>query len=67
MLELVKGVNCIECQHLHLPNPVEDNYICLRTMEKLVHELDESIQCRGFEEIQALWNPKYVEKYQSYE
>jgi hypothetical protein len=67
MLELVTGVNCIECQHLHMPNPVEDNYICLKTLEKLVHELDELIQCQGFEEIQATWIPKYVKECRSYQ
>ena len=67
MLKLVTRVNCVECQYLHMPNPVEENFLCLKTMEKVVHELDESIQCQGFIEIQTNWPPKYVEACRSYE
>ena len=67
MLKLGTRVNCVECQYIHMPNPGEEIFLCLRTMEKIVHEIDESIQCRGFEEIQINWAPKYVEQLGNYE
>lgn len=56
--------SCLECQHLHRPNPVEDHFVCLRSLVKVVHELDEPQGCGGFEELKALWVPlRTVEGY----
>ena len=38
-------INCLECQYLHRPNPGEDIYLCLRTLENIIHEIDEYILC----------------------
>lgn len=58
------GASCIECQHLHRPNPVEDRFMCLRSLETVHHELDEPRGCGGFEELKAFWVPlKTVEGY----
>ena len=54
-------VNCLECQHLHNPNPGEDKYLCLRDLAQVKHELDEWIICEGFEEILTYWTPLYIE------
>ena len=54
-------VNCLECQYLHNPNPVEDKYLCLRDLVEIEHELDEWIVCIDFEEIRSYWKPLYLE------
>jgi hypothetical protein len=53
-------VCCLECQHLHQPNPDEDSLICLRTLQPIVHEIDYEIECSGFEYIDSYWEPVYV-------
>ena len=56
------AVCCLECQHLHRPNPVEESFLCLRSLENVTRELDESNGCEGFEEIKAFWSPRFVER-----
>ncbi len=51
------GITCLECQHLHRPNPVEDIFMCLRSLRLVEHELDEGVVCGGFDEIAAEWAP----------
>lgn len=55
-------VCCLECQYLHRPNPDEDSFLCLRSLEAVTHELDEPAGCNGFEEIMAYWVPRFVER-----
>jgi hypothetical protein len=59
-------VNCLECHYLHRPNPNEDQYLCLRALEKIFHEIDMHMTCIEYEVIRALWKPVYVEEYQNY-
>lgn len=54
-------VNCLECQYLYRPNPDEDIFMCLRSLQMVTHELDEPFVCGGFEELKVHWNPWYVE------
>lgn len=65
MLELVQ-VSCIECRYLFMPNSDEDQYLCLRTLERIIHELDDMIACGGFEEILEVWKPSFIEELCSY-
>lgn len=51
---------------LHQPNPVEDQYLCLRTLREVRHELDEPIECRGFKLVPYVWVPTFVGKAKSY-
>ena len=51
---------CLECQYLHQPYAAEDNVICLRTLETILHEVDFEIKCTGFEEIKSHWEPVYI-------
>ena len=66
MLVFENKVNCLECQHLHRPNPVEDNFICLRNLKRITHELDESVGCDGFEDLKVYWTPQYIERVGTY-
>ena len=59
-------VRCLECMFLHQPNPVEDQYLCLRTLREVRHELDEPIECRGFKLVPYVWVPTFVGKTKSY-
>jgi hypothetical protein len=59
-------VNCLECQYLHRPNPDEDHYLCLRTLEEIFHELDEYMTCFGYAVIETHWKPILVEECQNY-
>lgn len=52
-----EGCSCLECQHLFRPNPVEDRFICLRSLEVVGHELDLPVECDGFEELLLCWVP----------
>ena len=58
--------SCLECHYLSQPNPDEALYICLRSLESLLHEIEEEIECIGFEEIHGLWIPAYVESLEMY-
>lgn len=60
------AVKCVECQHLHMPNPIEDIYICLCTLKTITHEIDESPRCSDFEEIKSIWIPIYTLKHKNY-
>jgi hypothetical protein len=53
-------VNCLECQFLNRPNPVEDVFMCLRSLKMISNELDELIKCGGFDDLKVLWVPSYV-------
>ena len=59
-------VNCLECQYLHRPNPNEDQYLCLRNLEKIIHEIDMQVPCFEFEGIIGYWKPVYLEEYKNY-
>ena len=65
MLELVQ-VSCIECRYLFMPNPDEDHYLCLRTLERIIHELDDVIVCGGYEKIPVVWKPCFIKELYSY-
>ena len=43
------SVCCLECQYLHRPNPVEESFLCLRSLEMVTRELDEPFGCNGFD------------------
>jgi hypothetical protein len=51
---------CLECQYLHRPNPSEDVYICLCTLETIQHELDFPVICYNYEEIETSWKLVYI-------
>ena len=59
-------VNCLECQYMHRPNPEEDVFICLRSLELIAHEIDDPIQCGGYEDLKLYWSPMFVEETRSY-
>ena len=59
-------VNCLECQFLYRPNPVEDNFVCLRNLKRITNELDETIMCEGFYELKVYWSPNYIEQNGNY-
>jgi hypothetical protein len=59
-------INCLECQFLHRPNPVENSFVCLRNLKLVIHELDEPVGCEGFEELKVYWTPQYVERVGTY-
>ena len=54
------SINCLECQHLFQPNPDEEVLLCLRTLKTITHEIEDVIECQGFEEIMPFWTPAYV-------
>ena len=56
-------VNCLDCQFLNRPNPTEDIFMCLKTLNNVKHELDEQIRCDGFEVIKMNWELNYIENY----
>ncbi len=60
MVSPVNECSCLECQHLFRPNPVEDHFLCLRTLKEVKHELDMPVECDGFEELLLHWTPVYV-------
>ena len=53
---------CLECQYLHKPNPSEDIYLCLCSLENIQHELDFPIICYDYEDLKQLWNPIYIDE-----
>ncbi len=55
-------VCCLECQYLHRSNPVEEGFMCLRSLERVTRELDDPSGCNGFDEIEAFWVPRFVER-----
>ena len=59
-------VNCLECQYLHKPNPAEDSFMCLKSLQRITHELDEPFTCKGFDDLQVNWVPLYVERTGAY-
>ena len=59
-------INCLECQYLHRPNPGEDSYLCLRTLENIIHEIDEYILCLKFELIRSYWKPVHINDLKNY-
>ena len=59
-------VNCLECQYLHRPNPVEDRFVCLRDLSRITNELDEPIRCDGFDELKVHWIPSFIERVGTY-
>ena len=59
-------ISCLECQYLHRPNPSEDVYLCLRTLESIVHEIDDDVKCLEFELIRAYWKPVYINILRNY-
>lgn len=66
MLVFEDKANCLDCQYLHRPNPVEDKFLCLRSLEQITHELDEAILCAGFEDLKIYWAPLFIEETKSY-
>ena len=54
-------VCCLECQYLHRPNPAEESFLCLKSLEKVSRELDEPAGCNGFDELKSFWAPRFVE------
>ncbi len=59
-------VNCLECQFLYKPNPVEESFVCLRSLKRITNELDEPIKCEGFDELKVYWSPRYIERVGNY-
>lgn len=59
-ISLESRVNCLECQHLYQPNPEEDVLICLRTLGIITHEIEDILECWGFEELKDTWTPVYL-------
>ena len=51
---------CLECQYLHRPNPSEDVYLCLRSLETVQHELDTPVLCFKYENMRSYWTPIYI-------
>ena len=51
---------CLECQYLHRPNPSEDVYLCLRSLENIQHELDTPVICYDYEDMKQNWTPIYI-------
>ncbi len=54
------NINCLECQHLYQPNPAEDVLMCLRSLRTITHEIEDIVECEGFEELKGFWEPVYV-------
>jgi hypothetical protein len=59
-------ISCLECHYLYRPNPDEDHYMCLRTLEKILHELDDSVNCIEFVLLKAYWKPIYITELKNY-
>ena len=57
---------CLECQYLHRPNPSEDVYLCLCSLENIQHELDFPVICYDYEDIKQSWMPIYLAETQNY-
>lgn len=57
---------CLECQYLHRPNPSEDSYLCLCSLEAIQHELDFPVICYNYEDMKQSWNPIYIAENLSY-
>ncbi len=53
-------VMCLECQQLHRPNPSEDVYLCLWSLENIQHELDFPVICYDYEDMKPSWKPIYI-------
>ncbi len=66
VLFITTMVNCLECQFLHKPNPVEESFVCLRNLKRITNELDDPIMCEGFDELKIYWSPKYIEQTGNY-
>jgi hypothetical protein len=41
-------VKCLECYHLHQPEPGTEHYYCLKAEGIIMHEIDEDVTCDGF-------------------
>jgi len=52
-------ISCLECQFLHQPNPEEDELVCLKTLQRVAHEIDCEFECDGFQYISPYWVPVY--------
>lgn len=57
---------CLECQFLYQPNPGEDVFVCLRTLDRIMHEIDGEIECCGFEEMWSMWVPEFIAELDCY-
>ena len=57
---------CLECQQLHRPNPSEDVYLCLCSLENIQHELDFPVICYEYEDMKPFWTPIFIAESLSY-
>jgi len=59
-------VYCIDCHFLFQPNPEEDIFICLRSLEIIDHGVEEIIKCCGYQEVRNYWKPVFVASLNTY-
>ncbi len=51
---------CLDCQQLYRPNPSEDVYLCLCSLETIQHELDFPVICYDYEDMRQHWKPIFI-------